>query len=118
MEKTHSARMREIDRLLQTPREPPSETYVNSKSEVRPSACTLAPPKTFTNRFAGTVPKLDLDPIFGDDMRGVFLTNLPVTERVIGERSLFKSSLLGSDVMPTKTLKLKTLDGIFIRASA
>ena len=88
MDKAHSASMREIDLVLNSPRQPLRKIFVKTQEEARPSVCSLAPPKTVTNRFAtSVVPKLDLDPVFGDDLRGIFLTNLPVSERMFGSRS-------------------------------
>ena len=73
--------MRVIDNLLRTPRAPPAEILVNSKREVYPTVCSLVPPNTIKNRFADVIPKLDFEPILGSDMRGVFLTHMPVTDR-------------------------------------
>lgn len=88
VDKAHSASMREIDSVLNASRQPAREIFVKTQREARPSVCSLAPPKTVTNRFSTTVvPKLDLDPVFGDDLRGVFLTNFPVSERLFGSRS-------------------------------
>ena len=110
MEKSHSARMREIDSLLHVSRQPPKEIFVKTQREARPSVCTLAPPKTLTNRFAtGLVPKLNLEPILGDDLRGVFLSNLPVSERIFGAQGRPKT-FLGSNV----SIKLEPLSNTLI----
>ena len=110
MDKSHSARMREIDSLLNVSRQPPKEIFVKTQREARPSVCTLAPPKTLTNRFAtGLVPKLILEPIVGDDLRGVFLSNLPVSERIFGAQSRPKT-FLGSNV----SIKLEPLSNTVI----
>ncbi len=62
------------------------------------------------NRFAtGLVPKLNLEPIFGDDLRGVFLSNLPVSERIFGAQGRPKS-FLGSNV----SIKLEPLSNTVI----
>lgn len=121
--KVHSARMREIDRLLSTQREEESEVFVDTRSEARTSVCPLAPPKTIVNRFAGLVPRLNLDPVFGKEVREVFLTHLPAnehlsvpaTERVLG--STVRNSTLLRAVKPSNsfmrpaTIKLAPLRG-------
>jgi hypothetical protein len=117
VEKTHSARMQEIDQLMNVERLPPADILVSSKSQVAPAVLLCAPPNTIKNRFAGSVPRLNLEPILGDDMRGVFLTNLPVTERFLGPSTLKSAHLIPSKsgaqtarfMDSTATIKLKPL---------
>jgi CRP-like cAMP-binding protein len=82
----YSNSMREIDNLLKTPRGLESmkrDVLVTTLKDSRP-LLNLAPAKTITNRFAGTVPQLKLEALVADDLREVFLTNMPLTERFFG----------------------------------
>ena len=94
--------MREIDRLLSTHRQVQGEVYVDAKNQARSSVCSLAPPKTIVNRFAGLVPPLNMAPVFGDDVRGIFLTHLPAAERPTAAAT---ERLLGSTVRKSKLLR-------------
>lgn len=107
--------MREIDRLLSTHRQVQGEVYVDSKNQARSSVCSLAPPKTIVNRFAGLVPPLNLTPVFGDDVRGVFLTHLPAAERPSAAAT---ERLLGSTVRKSKLLRAIQPNNAFMSHSS
>ena len=86
--------------------------YVDTRSEARSSVCPLAPPKTIVNRFSGLVPRLDLDPVFGDEVRQVFLTHLPANERLTAPAT---ERMLGSTVRNSTLLRAVKPNNSFMR---
>ena len=96
MDRTYSQRNAEIDTLLNTHRPEPRQIFVKSKSETRARFPLMAPSSTMKNKFEKPkVPQLHLDRVYEDEMRAVFLTSMPATERGYMKTARI-SSLLGS----------------------